>query len=137
MGIINGSWDIFINNVRRMANVEVPDRNKAAEFLINVMDPRAMDKAEWDKLELEEKMDSASMGVSSTCADVFDLYNGGGIGSKQVGRAGTWFGLVSAVTEYCDFHTGHQTTDARLNSAWFGANNDLKDRAVQVALELI
>ena len=52
----------------------------------------------------------------------------------EFGR-GTWWAPVNAVTHYLD-HLAGRTTDARLNSAWYGDARKKKIKAMEVAVEL-
>jgi Domain of unknown function (DUF932). len=54
-----------------------------------------------------------------------ELFLGKGIAADTEGRQGTAWGLMNAVTEYTDHKYGN-SHDNRLNSAWFGANENLK-----------
>jgi hypothetical protein len=49
---------------------------------------------------------------------------------------GTAWGAYNAVSEYADHQARYKTADSRLNSAWFGAGNDLKQEAYTAALAL-
>ena len=51
--------------------------------------------------------------------------------AKGVEMAGyTKWGMLNAVTEYYDHHAPSRSNDARLDNAWFGQGNMMKDRAV-------
>lgn len=56
-------------------------------------------------------------------------------GSDLASAKGTLWGAVNGVSYYTD-HVAGRTQDTRLNNAWFGANNDLKRDAVNVAMEI-
>ena len=59
--------------------------------------------------------------------------DGTAIGADMTGARGTAYGWLNAVTEYVD-HTGRaRSTDGRLDSAWFGAGAELKERAFTLA----
>jgi phage/plasmid-like protein (TIGR03299 family) len=49
---------------------------------------------------------------------------------------GTAWGAYNAVSEYVDHQKNYASPDSRLNSAWFGAGNDLKQDAYTAALAL-
>lgn len=66
---------------------------------------------------------------------ILDLFNGGGMGSERLGRAGTAWGLVNAVTEYVDHHSTAKTASHRLQRALFGSGDELKTLALSSALE--
>jgi hypothetical protein len=48
---------------------------------------------------------------------------------------GTWWQAFNAVTYYTD-HLAGRTQDTRLQSAWYGANKNLKMKALEVAVEM-
>ena len=49
---------------------------------------------------------------------------------------GTAWGAYNAVSQYADHQKKYESADTRLNSAWFGAGNDLKQDAYTAALAL-
>lgn len=63
---------------------------------------------------------------------VMQLFGGAGKGANIEGVRGTAWGLVNAFTEYADHHSRARSQDNRLDSAWFGAGADLKQRAVSM-----
>lgn len=66
---------------------------------------------------------------------IMSLYNGEAMGADLSTREGTLWGAVNAVTEYVDHHSGGKTVDRRLNQAWFGAGNTIKNAALAEALQ--
>lgn len=60
----------------------------------------------------------------------------GGLGSRLPGVRGTMWGAFNAITEFLNWHTG-RTSDARLDSLWFGQNSGVSRRALDVALEMV
>ena len=50
---------------------------------------------------------------------------------------GTAWGLLSAVTEFVDHHKQARSNDNRLDSAWFGQGAQIKQRALDTALQLV
>lgn len=72
-----------------------------------------------------------------TLQEVYELYDNKSMGNQLQSSHGTLLGMLNAVTEYTDHHTAHRTTDARVNSAWFGASNTLKSRAFTQAQTLL
>lgn len=55
------------------------------------------------------------------------------VGGDYDGTQGTAYGWLNSVTEYVDHAGRARTPDARLNSAWFGAGAELKERALTLA----
>lgn len=66
-------------------------------------------------------------------AAILELFANSATGGTLAGAAGTAWGLVNAVTEYVDHHATARTPDHRAASAWFGAGDDLKGRALDLA----
>jgi phage/plasmid-like protein (TIGR03299 family) len=60
----------------------------------------------------------------------------GGKGAHLPGTRGTMWGAFNAITEFLNWHTG-RTTDARLDSLWFGQNSGVSRRALDVALKMV
>lgn len=66
---------------------------------------------------------------------ILALFEGGGRGATERGRAGTAWGLVNAVTEYVDHVRPSKTDDHRVVNAWWGDGEALKAQAATMALE--
>jgi phage/plasmid-like protein (TIGR03299 family) len=63
---------------------------------------------------------------------ILHLACGGAIGSDLSGTTGTAWGWLNAVSEYVDHDARSKTRDGRLNSAWFGRGDQLKERAFEL-----
>ena len=68
---------------------------------------------------------------------VMNMFNGQGRGADLASAKDTAYGLLSAITEYVDHERRAMSQDHRLDSAWFGAGANLKNKAKQEALCLI
>lgn len=68
---------------------------------------------------------------------VMDLWSGQGRGMSLPSRNGTAWGLLNAHTEFTDFAYGNKGTNqpARLERAWLGAGNIVKNRARTLMLD--
>jgi hypothetical protein len=69
-------------------------------------------------------------------AAILSLFAGLGRGADLVSARGTAWGLVNAVTQYVDHESGAKSVDHRLDRAFFGTGEDLKNRAMEAALAL-
>jgi hypothetical protein len=67
---------------------------------------------------------------------VQELYEGRGRGSQLESARGTAWGLLNAVTEYVDHERRARSNEYRLDSAWFGQGAQIKQRALDAALQL-
>ena len=65
---------------------------------------------------------------------IMELFCGGSIGYDLSGGANAW-GWVNAVTQLVDHERG-RSDSTRMNSAWFGTGETLKNRAFEMALAL-
>ena len=65
------------------------------------------------------------------------LYDGQGRGAELTAAKGTAWGLLSAVTEFVDHERRARSREYRLDSAWFGQGANLKQRALNQALQLV
>lgn len=66
-------------------------------------------------------------------AKIIELYEGEGMGATLEARAGTAWGLLNAVTEYYDHHSGREQK-TRLKSAWGGHGAVRKRRTLEALL---
>jgi phage/plasmid-like protein (TIGR03299 family) len=55
-------------------------------------------------------------------------------GSELPSAAGTWWGVLNGVTYYVD-HVAGKTDDTRLTASWFGQRANLKQNALELALQ--
>jgi phage/plasmid-like protein (TIGR03299 family) len=68
---------------------------------------------------------------------VMELFNGAGKGSLLETSQETAFGWLQACTEYADHHIRAHSAENRTASALWGPGNDLKNRALDLALALV
>lgn len=69
-------------------------------------------------------------------SEVIRLFEGGARGSQFAGVQGTAYGFVQAVGEFVDHLARAHTNDNRIDSAYFGRGDDLKQEAIRTILEL-
>lgn len=67
---------------------------------------------------------------SRSVARVLELFDGAGAGADLRTAKGTRWGLFNAVTQHVDHEVG-RTPDTRLDSAWFGRGDAMKQRALE------
>lgn len=131
MGLMEGAWENFLGNIKRMTATKI-GRAEAIQIVADEL------KDEW----LDDdgaKMDEASMLESSKLLRrVFALFDGEGLGSEWDGSKGTAWGLMNAVTQYCDHETGSSRTDGStaFERAHLGDRADFKTRIANKLLEI-
>ena len=74
--------------------------------------------------------------VQRRIATMVDIFHNG-VGQDTVSARGTAWGLVNAVSRFTDHERKTRTVDNRMNSAWFGDGNRMKQKAHNMALKLV
>lgn len=124
LGIAISSWDGFIARMKALSECKVNDT--AAEAFLR----RVLTYPVGSGQPVPATNDSAIKTVQS-------LFGGKGMGSTLGSSSGTAFGLLNAVTEYCDHHRRARSEDHRRDAAWFGTGAALKQKAWDEALRLV
>jgi phage/plasmid-like protein (TIGR03299 family) len=121
LGIIERGNAVMADSFKAMADRKVSDK-EAVEWIAKIL---------FDIKKGEEPSTKARNLIQG----VFGLYNGKGKGSGFETAHGTAFGLLNAITEHVDHHSARNANN-RLQSAWFGAGDTLKNKAYTEALAL-
>ena len=114
------SFGSFIKMAQYMQQQQM-DSNAANRFLVNLVS--TFTQVDGEGYDITQ---------NRTYAKILRLFDGEAKGSNLVGH--TRWGMLNAVTEYYDHLKPAQNTDARLDSAWFGAGNKIKDKATHLLL---
>ncbi len=122
LGIAVSGWDNFMYDMKVLSERKVKSHEAMNYFLRVICDTKDGEK---NGLVNERALNKVQA-----------LYNGAGMGSHLESANGTAWGLVNAVTEYVDHHRRARNTDNRMDSAWFGAGANIKQRALDHALKL-
>ena len=123
LGITVAAWDGFVARMKALCERSVdPD---AAENLLR-------------KVLTYTSADGRQQVVNEQAlANVRSLYEGGGRGALLASSRGTAWGLLNSVTEYVDHHRRARSDDHRRDAAWFGQGAQLKQRALDQALQMV
>lgn len=103
-GLVQDVWEDFLNNAMVLTGIKL-DRETALDIVVSTMKKKWKDE-EGEELTTEEVEDS-----SSAIRKIMSLYADTGVGNKLVSSNGTAWGLLNAVTEYCDYHAGYVNGD--------------------------
>ena len=125
LGIAVSQWDDFMYRMRHLAERKV-QWHEAMGFFMNVMCEVSPTGQLPEQLPNERAL-----------RKVQELYEGRGRGSQLDSARGTAWGLLNAVTEYVDHERRARSTEYRLDSAWFGQGAQIKQRALDTALQLV
>ena len=121
LGLAATSWNSFIKSVETWSSVGV-NNDQAKQY--------------FDNIAAYQTTDGDIVVSKKTTDRLMALFNGQGKGSELESAKGTVWGLVNAVTEYVDHHRG-RTSDVRIDRAWFGDGQNIKNSAVILADELV
>ena len=125
--------DSFANAMtrfRRMAETRV-EPVKAIMTTAELFRPDFAKLPAADQIKLIEKPTSPARRIGEL------FLNKQAMGANLDGSQGTAWGWLNAVTEYIDHESRSRTADRRLESAWFGQGGQIKERAREVAMEMV
>lgn len=77
--------------------------------------------------------DKASTKANNKVARLHELFIHGR-GNQLEGVRGSWYAAYNAVSEYLNYEAG-RSSETRLKSLWFGANNDANQKALKLAVK--
>ena len=140
LGVARESFDAFIKQAREMAETPIA-LDEALDVLRRVFGgpaPKAITKPNLSWLGDLSKLTDTLLNEESeedqresrTSARVLELFAGAGMGADLSTSKGTRWGLFNAVTQHVD-HEMSRSQDTRLDSAWFGRGDTLKQAALQ------
>jgi len=112
----------FTATARRLADKAI-SAERAERIAFDLLKPAG---AGTDLASIEKVTDSLAF------KKILGLFAGEGKGAGIDGVKGTGWGFLNAVSEYADHHARATSDDNRMQSAWFGAGDRLKDRALDL-----
>ena len=124
LGVAVSQWDEFMYRMRALAERKV-QWHEAMGYFMNVLCEVTPNSKLPEVLPNERAM-----------RKVQSLYEGQGRGSTLASAQGTAWGLLNAVTEYVDHERRARSNEYRMDSAWFGQGANIKQRALEAALQL-
>lgn len=124
LGIAVSQWDSFMYSMKTLSERKVKT-HESMNYFLKVL------------CQSDGHIDPA-LGLTNERAlkKVQALYDGHGRGAELSAASGTAWGLLSAVTEFVDHEKRARSREYRLDSAWFGQGANLKQRALDYALQL-
>ncbi len=124
LGIAVSGWDEFMYRMRHLAERKVQWHEALGYFMSVLCDTSPSDN-------LPEQLPN-----ERALRKVQELYEGRGRGSQLASARGTAWGLLNAVTEFVDHERRARSTEYRMDSAWFGQGAQIKQRALDQAIQL-
>jgi phage/plasmid-like protein (TIGR03299 family) len=128
---IGDAWVEFEKRANQLAEIQV-DKSQTLRFMLDVY--LGLDNKE----KVEEAMgDEKRKKQIEKLIERFEMRLHNGPGATLRSARDTAWGLLNAVTNDVDFSYPARTQENRLNSAWFGPGQQLKQRAMKAALALV
>lgn len=117
LGIVRNAWEKWLVQSRILAEQSMNEAQ--ADAFLKALFPAPAQTPGTNHRPIEQ-----SKGYTT----IMDLFYGGAIGSDLTQGQSKW-AMLNAVTEYVDHRKGRES-DSRLNSAWFGEGDNIKNRAM-------
>ncbi len=124
LGIAVSSWDSFMYRMKTLSECKVKS-HEAMNYFLKVLCQTDTQPDQTGNLSNERALKK-----------VLSLYEGNGRGAELTAAKGTAWGLLCAVTEFVDHERRARSQEYRLDSAWFGQGANLKQKALDHALQL-
>ena len=124
LGIATSQWAAFLYRIQLMADRKVRNVDAAAFFEKVLPLPTNLSV-------------SAAPANGRAIKRMQELFDGRGRGAELSTAKGTTWGLLNAVTEFVDHERRARSREYRLDSAWFGQGATTKQRAFDLALEML
>ncbi|MEN8976502.1 DUF932 domain-containing protein [Acinetobacter baumannii] len=149
LGISVRAWDEHMYEMKQLSQCKVTQQEAAAyfdavfnntnlsiakqdesiiQFYRNVATPRQIYSA---------KADNKTEPNGRAMSKVMTMFNGHGRGAELASAKDTAYGLLCSITEFVDHERRAISTDHRMDSAWFGAGANLKQRGLEQALRMV
>lgn len=123
LGTSEKAWNDFIEKSTELAKRKV-SLKEAAEYFVNLVHGQ------------DDEVDIGDIKENSTVGRLLTVYNGGK-GQDLRSTKDTAFGLVNAVTRFQDHERNARDEGTRMNHAWFGQGQTMKQYAWNSAVDLI
>ena len=140
LGIAVSQWDQFMYEMKILSErkVNVKEANRYFETLLS-SNPTGTVPAIASKshLKLLNTQTESVIPNERAYKKLQAMYGGQGRGAELTAAKDTAWGLLCAVTEFVDHERQARSTENRLDSAWFGNGGQMKQKALEQALQLV
>ena len=120
LGKVTEAFGSFMDMAKILQNQQL-NAQKANEFIKALVAPIS-----------QVQREDYDLAKNRTVIALSELFEGGAKGSEMVGH--TKWAMLNAVTEYYDHHIPNRSNDTRLNNAWFGSGDRIKNKALELLL---
>lgn len=147
LGISVRAWDEHMYEMKQLSQRKVTQQDAAAYFDA-VFNNTNLSIADQDESIIQYYRNVAQNPQSNpnkektepnarAMSKVMEMFNGQGRGASLSSAKDTAYGLLCSMTEFIDHERRAMSTDHRLDSAWFGAGANIKQRSLEQALQFI
>ncbi|NUF84039.1 DUF932 domain-containing protein [Acinetobacter seifertii] len=149
LGISVRAWDEHMYEMKQLSQRKVTQQEAAAYFDA-VFNNTNLSIAEQDESIIQfyrnvarpqsthsSKADNKTEPNGRAMSKVMTMFNGHGRGAELASAKDTAYGLLCSITEFVDHERRAISTDHRMDSAWFGAGANIKQRGLEQALRMI
>ena len=144
LGVSVRAWDEHMYEMKQLSQRKVT-QGEAAAFFDAVFNNTSMSVTDQEENIIQfyrnvanpnpTKEKSEPNGRAMSKAMI--MFNGQGRGATLSSAKDTAYGLLCSITEFADHERRAMSTDHRLDSAWFGAGANLKQRGLEQALTMV
>ncbi|MBD2849100.1 DUF932 domain-containing protein [Acinetobacter baumannii] len=149
LGISVRAWDEHMYEMKQLSQRKVTQQEAAAYFDA-VFNNTNLSIAEQDESIIQfyrnvatpkqihsSKVDNKTEPNGRAMSKVMTMFNGHGRGAELASAKDTAYGLLCSITEFVDHERRAISTDHRMDSAWFGAGANIKQRGLEQALRMV
>ncbi|EXE59578.1 MULTISPECIES: DUF932 domain-containing protein [Acinetobacter calcoaceticus/baumannii complex] len=149
LGISVRAWDEHMYEMKQLSQRKVTQQEAAAYFDA-VFNNTNLSIAEQDESIIQfyrnvartqpihsSKADNKTEPNGRAMSKVMTMFNGHGRGAELASAKDTAYGLLCSITEFVDHERRAISTDHRMDSAWFGAGANLKQRGLEQAIRMV
>ncbi len=144
LGISVRAWDEHMYEMKQLTQRKVTQQEASAYFDA-VFNNSSLSLPEQDEGIIQFYRNVAQQANQSNKTEpngramskAMTMFNGQGRGAQLSSAKDTAYGLLCSITEFADHERRAMSTDHRLDSAWFGAGSNLKQRGLEQALAMI
>ena len=138
LGIAVSRWDQFMYEMKVLSErkVSTKEANAYFETLLTQTTPQSTESTP-SGLRLLKPSTKPIIPNERAYKKLQAMYCGQGRGAELTAAKNTAWGLLCAVTEFVDHERQARSTENRLDSAWFGNGAQMKQQALEKALQLM
>ena len=144
LGVSVHAWDEHMYEMKQLSQRKVT-QGEAAAFFDAVFNNTSMSVTDQEENIIQFYRNVANPNPTKEKAEpngramskAMIMFNGQGRGAELSSAKNTAYGLLCSITEFADHERRAMSTDHRLDSAWFGAGANLKQRGLEQALTMV